>query len=119
MDKEKFRNDLDFDVKIRLAGALCTAVCIVCRQVLFPDTSISVVAMMIPVVIATLMGIIKVVAVPMDNTPETEHDVESSMEEFKKEMAEYDRKNRTLGIVTDILTFADVAAVVAIMVIDK
>lgn len=119
MDKEKFRDDLDFDVKIRLAGALCSAVCIVCRQVLFSDTSIPVIAAMVPAVLAVLMGIIRVVAVPMSDEHETELDVEKSMEEFKKEMAEYDRKNRVLSMITDIVMFADVVAVVVIMVMTK
>lgn len=119
MDKEKFRNDLDFDVKIRLAGALCTAVCIVCRQVLFPDTSVPVPAMIIPAVIATLIGIIRVVAVPMDDAPGTELEVEKSMEEFKKEMVEYDNKNRALSMITDVVMFADIVAVVIIMIVTK
>ena len=119
MDKEKFRNNLDFDVKIRLAGALCSAVCIVCRQVLFPDTSVPVLAALIPAAVSALMGIIKVVAVPMNGEHETERDVEKSMEEFKAEMAEYDNKNRALGLVTDILMMADIIAVVCIMIIGK
>ena len=118
MDKERFRGDLDFDVKIRLAGALCTAVCIVCRQVLFPDTAVPVLVAVIPAALGALMGIIKVVTVPMDNADEI-IDVEKSMEEFKKEMAEYDKKNMALSVVTDIIMFADVAAAAFIMFMDK
>ena len=113
MDKEKFRGDLDFDVKIRLAGALCSALCIVCRQVLFRDTAVPVLVMIIPAALAALMGIIKVVAVPMDES-DSVRDVEESMEEFKKEMADYDKKNMALSVITDIIMYADIISVFVI-----
>mgnify|MGYP003294299510 CR=1 FL=1 len=118
MDKEKFRGDLDFDVKIRLSGAICSAVCILCRQLLFKDTAVPVIVTIIPAAIAALMGIIKVVAVPMDDVDD-ENDIERSMEEFKQEMAEYDKKNMALSLVTDIIMYADIFAVAAIMIMDK
>ena len=118
MDKEKFRGDLDFDVKIRLAGALCTALCIVCRQLLFSNTAVSVLVMLIPAALAALMGIIKVVTVPMGEA-DGELDVEKSMEEFKKEMADYDKKNIALSVVTDIIMYADIIAVFVIAFMEK
>lgn len=115
MDKEKFKGDLDFDVKIRLAGAVCSAVCILCRQFLFKDTAVPVLVAIIPAAIAALMGIIRVVTVPMDDVDERS-DIEKSMEEFKKEMAEYDSKNMPLSITADVIMFLDIAAVIFIAV---
>lgn len=115
MDKDKFRGDLDFDVKIRLAGAVCSAVCILCRQFLFRDTAVPVIVTIIPAAIAALMGIVKVVTVPMDDVDDR-NDIEKSMEEFKKEMAEYDSKNMPLSIAADVIMFLDIAAVAFIMV---
>lgn len=110
MSREKFRANLEFDKKIRLAGVICSAVCLAARQIVFPDSGISVFVMLIPLGVSIIFGLVKMLSISPDY-------LEGAMEECKQDMLEYDEKHAVANIIVDLGTVIEIAAAVAIMIL--
>ena len=109
MSREKFRANLEFDKKIRLAGVICSAVCLAVRQIVFPESDIPALVMLIPLGISIIFGLVKMLSISPDY-------LEGAMDDCKQDMMEFNEKNAAVNIIVDIGTVLEIAAAVAIMI---
>ncbi len=84
MDEQYFKERLDFGLKIRLAGALCSAVCLIARAVFFAGSSVHPLFMLVPYAISAVMGFVKVMLVSFDADDDNESVIEAYDSAYRK-----------------------------------
>ncbi len=109
MDREKFKANVEFDKKIRLAGAVCSAVCIVIRQIFFSGSSIPAPIMLIPLVLALIFGFCRMLSISPDY-------LEKSMEDCKKDLQDFEEEHKILSMAASLCSAADFIAAIVITV---